>query len=153
MTSPDPQKVPRHFGEIVSNPGTPSELPSGPSGGLLIPISDDSGFYGYGDEKYLQHVSISTHTLALTLTGSSSQMGEKLFVQRRGSTHSDGGKSVFKSGLAMTSVTPDVEPKIPSRANSPFVKEEDLKPEADAGPGPHPTPGSSGGFTYSREHR
>jgi hypothetical protein len=60
MASPDPQKTPNDF---ISGPGTPSDLSNGSSGGLHIPISSDSGFYGYNDEKHLQHVSLSTPTL------------------------------------------------------------------------------------------
>ena len=69
MASPDPQKTPNHFGEIVSNPGTPSDLLDGSNGGLRIPVSTDSGFYGYNDEKHLQHVSTSDLALSLASDG------------------------------------------------------------------------------------
>jgi hypothetical protein len=142
MASPDPQKSP-HFGEIVSDPGTPSELLNGSNGGLRIPISDDSGFYGYNDEKHIQHVRHTSLAFSLSAeTKTSMQMGEKLIVQRRGSTHSDGGRAAFKSGLAMTSVTSIVETNVPS---SPTLKEEELKSEGDTGHAAPPAPGSSAG--------
>ena len=153
MTSPDPQKTPTHFGETTSNPGTPSELLDGSNGGLHIPVSGDSGFYGYNEEKHLQHVSISTPSSSLPLCQpeSSAQMGEKLFVQRRASTNSDGGKAVFKSSLAMTSVAPVIEPNILSMSPSPFTKEDELKEEA--GTGPHPAPGTSSNGSRSNNGR
>jgi len=70
MASPDPHKTPSRAAEIVPNPATPSDLLGGSNGGLHIPISNDSGFYGYNDEKHLQHVSIPTLIpLPLGLTG------------------------------------------------------------------------------------
>ena len=141
MTSPDPEKSPKHFGEIVSNPGTPSDLLDGSSGGLHIPVSNDSGFYGYNDEKHLQHVSIPAPGLPFPSGVIITQMGEKLFAQRRASTNSDGGKVAFKSGLGitMTSVTSVIEPNILAMAPSPFMKDEELKdePETISGPGMH----------------
>ena len=131
MASFDPLKTPNRVGEIVSNPGTPSDLLDGSNGGLLIPIPDDSGFYGYNDEKHLQHVSVLPHFPHRPKPTSSTQMGEKLFVQRRGSTNSDGGKTTFKSGLTMTSVTSVIEPSVLTMAPSPFMEEE-LKPEIEA---------------------
>ena len=145
MVSPEPQeKTPKHFGEIISNPGTPSDLLDGSTVGLHIPVSSDSGFYGYNDEKHLQHVSIPNLTLHLRLkTESSTQMGEKIFAQRRASTNSDGGRVAFKSGLTMTSVTSVIEPNILSLEPSPFTKEDELKDAVDAGPSVHPVPGES----------
>lgn len=131
MASSDPPKTPNRAGEIISNPGTPSDLVDGSNGGLHIPIPDDSGFYGYNDEKHLQHVSVLPPFPPCLKPIPSMQMGEKLFVQRRGSTHSDGGKTTFKSGLTMTSVTSVIESSV-TMAPSPFVKEEELKPEIEA---------------------
>ena len=146
MTSPDPEKDPKHFGGIVSNPGTPSDLLDGSSGGLHIPVSNDSGFYGYNEEKHLQHVSISTPAPPLASGVIIAQMGEKLFAQRRASTNSDGGKVAFKSGLGltMTSVTSVIEPNILAMAPSPFMKDEELKDEPDTIPAP--------GASYSTSH-
>lgn len=59
-------------------------------------------------------------------------MGEKLFVQRRGSTNSDGGRAAFKSGLTMTSATSVIEPNVSTMVPSPFMKEEELKSEVEA---------------------
>lgn len=72
------------------------------------------------------------------------QMEEKLIVQRRGSTNSDGGKAAFKSGLVMTSVTSVIEPNISVVESSPSSREEELNPEGDAGPSLRSAPGSSG---------
>lgn len=72
------------------------------------------------------------------------QMGEKLLVQRRGSSHSDVGKAAFKSGLMMTSVTSVIEPNISTMGGSPFLKEDELKPEDETGPSVPPAPGWSG---------
>src|SRR5579872_7495791 len=69
-------------------------------------------------------------------------MEEKLFVQRRSSTHSDSGKSVFKAGLSMTSATSVVEPAASSMTTSPFMKEDELKAESDAGSSLHSSAGS-----------
>ena len=69
MASQDRQKTPSHFGEVISNPETPSDPLDGSNGGLHIPISNDSGFYGYNDEKHLQHVSTSTPALPLVSNG------------------------------------------------------------------------------------
>ena len=69
MTSSEPQNSSKRFGEITSNPGTPSDLLDGSNAGLHIPVSSDSGFYGYNDEKHLQHVSVSTPTLSLASNG------------------------------------------------------------------------------------
>lgn len=49
----------------LSNQGTPSDLSSGPSGGFHIPVSNDSGFYGYNEEKHLHHVSTPAHALTI----------------------------------------------------------------------------------------
>ncbi|KAF9646656.1 AMP deaminase [Thelephora ganbajun] len=125
MASPDPQNTPNSFGGIISSQGTPPDLSGGSNGGLHIPISNDSGFYGYNDEKHLQH------------------MGEKLFVQRRASTNSDAGRVAFRSGLTMTPVTSVIEPNILSMATSPFVKEEESKSEANTGQISHPAPDTS----------
>lgn len=153
MASTDPDQTPSRFGGIVSSQGTPSDLSNTSNGGLHIPVSNDSGFYGYNEERHLQHVSIPVQLLPPPQGKSSTQMGEKLFVQRRGSTHSDGGKVTFKSGLTMTSVTSVIEPNIPTMANSPFLKEEELKPEGDSGPSLHPAPGSSGSIPSVKESR
>ena len=69
MASLDSQKSPNHSDEIASSPITPSDLLEGSSGGLHIPVSDDSGFYGYNDEKHLQHVSVSTPTSSIVSNG------------------------------------------------------------------------------------
>ena len=68
-------------------------------------------------------------------------MGEKLLVQRRASTNSDGGRVAFQSGLTATSV---IEPNISTIAPSPFVKEEELKSEVEA-------PGRLGSTSYFKE--
>lgn len=68
-------------------------------------------------------------------------MGEKLFVQRRASTNSDGGRAVFQLGLTTTSV---IEPNISTIAPSPFMKEEELKSEVEA-------PGRLGSTSYFKE--
>lgn len=70
-------------------------------------------------------------------------MGEKFLVQRRSSTHSDGGKVTFKSGLTMTSVTSVIEPTVLSMEPSPFVKEDESKAAVDTGPSALPAPGGS----------
>ena len=80
-------------------------------------------------------------------------MGEKLFIQRRGSTHSDSGKVSFKSGLGMTSVSPAAEPNVPDTTSSPFWKDEEPKPEGDAVPGLHPSPGSRNRTFQLKESR
>ena len=148
MASPDPQKSPHHFGEIVSNPGTPSDLLEGSSGGLHIPVSTDSGFYGYNDEKHLQHVSIPDPALPSASGVIIAQMGEKMFAQRRASTNSDGGKVAFKSGLTMTSATSVIEPNILAMAPSPFLKDEELKDE----PGTIPATGTPCSPSDSQQH-
>lgn len=131
MTSPNPQNTPNRSGEIASNPGAPSDPVNGPNGGFHIPASGEGGFYGYNDEKHLQH------------------MGEKLFVQRRGSTHSDSGKVSFKLGLGMTSVSSATEPNVPDTTSSPFWKDEEPKPEVDAVPSLHPSPDT---HPFAQEH-
>ena len=81
-------------------------------------------------------------------------MGEKLIVQRRGSTHSDGGKAAFKLGLAMTSAASFIEPNISTMPTSPVSKEEELKIEGDAVPSLHPASGSLGITSRPKEsHR
>jgi hypothetical protein len=60
MAPTDPDQTP-----TISNQGTPSDLPGGSNGELHIPIPNDSGFYGYNEEKHLQHVSLPAHPLTL----------------------------------------------------------------------------------------
>ena len=135
MSSTNPNQTPS-----PSNTGTP-ETPGGSGNeGLHIPISHEGGFYGYPEERHLLHVTTPAHALLPSpQTNSSAQIGEKMIVQRRGSTTSDGAKSAFKSGLAMTSVASVIEPNISIIASSPFFKEEDVKSEpSDAGPNLHP---------------
>ena len=140
MDSPDPERTPNHFGGVVSNPGTPSDLLDGSTGGLIIPVSNDSGFYGYNDKKHIEHVSMHVPALPFASGVTVAQMGEKLFAQRRASTGSDGGKVAFKTGLTMTSATSVIEP-------SPFLKDEEMKDEPGTmlGAGTsHSTPRPSG---------
>ena len=80
MASPNPQKTSGHFGEVVSNPGTLSDPLNGSNGGLHIPISDEGGFYGYNDEKHLQHV--STPARAHTLISNESAVADGREVDR-----------------------------------------------------------------------